>query len=535
MTESGRDPDTSPRAERSGRVPRPSILFAGGVPADLDDGTEPAYFSDLNLDQIVARVIAGKDGYRLAPYFYRPLTAVDEVAFRQEVFQDLERDGVWAAVAAFTKLTLAATYAYRAREMAAERVDSAHYHRVRYFLNSAEEYCGAVSALATGLAEAPLGSRALQRLRDYLAAYVGAAAFTDLRGDVRRLEDALDAVRYCIVVAGDRVTVGRYSNEADYSEQVADTFDRFRQNAPTDYRDVRPKWREEDFAELDILGLVARLYPDLFTELDAFCQRYAQYLDEAVALADREFQFYLCYLDYIRPLRTAGLSLTYPRVSDESKHEQALDTFDLALAVKMAADGGQVVCNDLTLRGVERVLVISGPNNGGKTTMARTFGQLHHLARLGCPVPGREVELFLCDHILTQFEKEEDMTTLAGKLQDELNRLHANLRRATPASVVVLNEVFNSTTAADALFLSRKILDWVTELDALGVCVTFLDELSTLNEKTVSMVSQVSPADPAIRTHKVIRVPADGRAYARAIAEKYGLTFEQVTAGRVGI
>lgn len=127
------------------------------------------------------------------------------------------------------------------------------------------------------------------------------------------------------------------------------------------------------------------------------------------------------------------------------------------------------------------------------------------------------------------------MTTLAGKLQDELNRLHANLRRATPASVVVLNEVFNSTTAADALFLSRKILDWVTELDALGVCVTFLDELSTLNEKTVSMVSQVSPADPAIRTHKVIRVPADGRAYARAIAEKYGLTFEQVTAGRVGI
>lgn len=509
-----------------------SLLF-GETELEINvmGGQEPGFFSDLNLDKLVGAITARRQAYDLAPYFYAPPADLETILSRQEIFEDLERPEIRALADAFAHQELVAHYRYQRQALGRNEGQFGHFHVARGFLNSVLVYCDTIERLAAALGEAQVRARGLQSLHEYLDGYIAGPGFGGLRDEARELDRELDGVRYTFLLSGSRITVGPYDDEQpDYSEQVSTTFERFRQGAVRSYL---PELSDrEAYAGIGVLHLVSKLYPRLFARLDEFCRRHADYLDETVALFDRELEFFLGYLEYIDPLRKAGLHFSYPRLSEADRAEQALETFDLVLAADRVPDGAKVVCNDVTLGGRERALVITGPNNGGKTTLARTIGQLHHLARLGCPVPGRDVRLFVCDQIFTRFERREDVSRLEGKLQDELNAMRDALESATPASLFVLNEMFNSTTIQDALFLGRRILEQISELDALCVCVTFLDELSTLDEKTVSMVAGVEPDDPAVRTYRLVRRPADGRAYARALAEKHGLTYSQLSERR---
>ena len=505
------------------QAPFQSILSPGGLSDERR--ADPDYFRDLHLDEIVRAITAGRDQYDLVPFFRERATDVETVRYRQEVFRDPERPGVLAAIEMF---------AAGMREVRAQHALAAKayytFERQSWVIAAASTWCRTARRLRAGLVAERLEARGLVDLRDYLDAYAASPAFTELASDVQRVEEAIAGVRYRLRLETGKLTVSRAVEEPDFGAELLATFERFKQGDGRKYTFEFSVSPQLNHVEAAIAERVARLFPLVFASLDDFCAAHAGFADPVILQFDREIQFYLAYLEHIERLRRGGLAFSLPEVTESAGVFAATGLFDLALASHLTRDETSIVLNDIAVEEPERIVVITGPNQGGKTTFARAIGQMHHLAALGCPVPGTDVRIGLVDGIHTLFERQENVEDLASKLEDDLRRMRAILGQLTARSLVIMNETFSSTTVGDQAFINRQVLAAINAVGAWCVTVTFLDELAALGASTLSMVSTVDPANPARRTFRIVRRDADGLAYAMAVAQKHGLTYKQVRA-----
>lgn len=478
---------------------------------------------DLNLELVISDLCAQKSTYNIRSFFFLANPDLETITFRQSVFQDLDTGSLKQEI-----------------EKACQTLMSMHFSQKNYadfyyeyqkqwwFLDSVRYYCQAVSCLMETLVKNSLSSSGLNRFRDFLQAYTSSTFFTELQKQAKELTIQLTQLTYSMTIKDDHITVYPFAGDADYTQIISDLFAKFSLDPVNDFRTSFNELPQMNHVEAGIINLVAKQHPQIFNALSSFSQKNHNFIDEHIAEFELEIQFYLAYLDYIAPLKNISLPFCYPQFNVTKNRINAYHCFDLALAKKLAGENKEVVTNDFYLENNERVIVVSGPNQGGKTTFARMVGQIHYLAALGLPVAGNQACLFLFDHIYTHFEREENVATLHSRLQDELLRIYDIISEMTPRSIVILNEIFTSTTTHDALFLSQQILDKITDADSLCIWVTFIDELASFSEKAINMLSIVDAHDPTKRTFHLERKRPDGKAYAFTIAEKYQLTYEDL-------
>ena len=150
-------------------MPFRSILFDESRLGTVIDGQEaPEFFTDLNLDQIVASITAGREEYNLKPFFYTPLSRVETINYRHDILRDLENQAMLGHIRSFAQKM-------RAMRGHLAQADKLHYQyqKLRWFLEAADIYCDAVNGLTHDLTLADLRSRgflALPRVSEVLHA-----------------------------------------------------------------------------------------------------------------------------------------------------------------------------------------------------------------------------------------------------------------------------------------------------------------------------------------------------------------------------
>lgn len=116
------------------------------------------------------------------------------------------------------------------------------------------------------------------------------------------------------------------------------------------------------------------------------------------------------------------------------------------------------VGNDFSLQG-EKLVLITGPNSGGKTAFCKTVTQIQLLAQVGCYVPAQEAKLTVADRIFYQVPEISHLDDGEGRFGTELKRTRDIFLASTPRSLVVLDELSEGTTFEEKLETSVNILD----------------------------------------------------------------------------
>lgn len=485
-------------------------LMENGKKPQMDDSV----FLDLNLDLLFDEIFGQE-----TTYCCDMPDSLEAVIERQELMQELEDEEVEEAV---RKLLAGVRKAQEYEENAGLLGEGDGY--ASWHLKAAVAYYQALDECMAFLEERQELSTGIQKFVDSCRGILEEPDYCRNHDLAIRTQEALSKLRYGMRIEKECITILPEKEEdliADLSQKFPMQFE-----LPDRLPRLLPGSGEATKLERQIFSYLEKRNPDVFREMRLFAKECKVLVSETILRYCEEFSFYLSFLAFRRSMESSGHAFCYPKFCENGM--EVSDGYDLALAMKNQMERKETVSNTYYFEGKERFFVVTGPNQGGKTTFGRSVGQLIYFANMGFPVPAKKAVLPYFSGIVTHFSVEESMESGRGKLKEELVRLAPIMHGEQKNVFVIINELFTSAATYDATQMGKRVMEHFLKQNCYGIYVTHVDELAKESEEIVSLVASVGGGSEHIRTYKIVRHPASGKGYAETIVKQFGLGYDDI-------
>ena len=167
-----------------------------------------------------------------------------------------------------------------------------------------------------------------------------------------------------------------------------------------------------------------------------------------------ELAFYVGCLNLQGVLSAMGEPISFPLpVAASERRHSFNELYDVCLALTMKQ---RIVGNDVNANEKDAV-IITGANQGGKSTFLRSIGLAQLMMQCGMFAPAEAFCSNVCDGLFTHYKREEDTTMKSGKLDEELSRMSAIVDNITSNSMLLFNESFAATNEREGSEIARQI------------------------------------------------------------------------------
>ncbi len=233
-----------------------------------------------------------------------------------------------------------------------------------------------------------------------------------------------------------------------------------------------------------------------------------------------ELAFYIGALNLHEQLAKIGEPVSFSTPLEKGDHMHSFKgLYDLCLALTM---NQKIVGNDLNAYGKD-LFVITGANQGGKSTFLRSIGLSQLMMQCGMFVPAKSFSANICNGLFTHYKREEDMTMSSGKFDEELNRMSDIVDKVNVNSMVLFNESFAATNEREGSEIARQIVSALIESRVEVFFVTHMYEFAHgFYEKKMNnaIFLRAQRQDDGSRTFKIVEGEPLQTSYGKDIYDK---------------